>query len=90
VPGEQSRYLWFGKDGEEDVYMVVQVDYLLVNSNENWYKKFVEYLQEKGFEIKDMGLASRFMEAAAKGKNDYSAGESRTLCNGDRGGMQTS
>ena len=55
VPYKQC--LWFGKDGEEDVCMVVQVDDMLVNSNENWYKKFVEYLQEKGFEIKGMGLA---------------------------------
>ena len=46
--------------------MVVQVDDLLVNSNENWYKKFVEYLQQKGFEVKDMGLASRFMGIEVK------------------------
>jgi hypothetical protein len=43
VPGEQSRYLWFGKDGEEDVYMVVQADDLMMNSNENWFNKFVDY-----------------------------------------------
>ena len=46
--------------------MVVQVDDLLVNSNENWYKKFVEYLQQKGFEVKDIGLASRFMGIEVK------------------------
>ena len=44
----------------------VQVDDLLVNSNENWYKKLIEYLKEKGFEIKDMGLASRFMGIEVK------------------------
>ena len=64
APSEQC--LWFGKDGEEDVYLVVQVDDLLVNSNEKWYKKFVEYLKEEGFEIKDMGLASRFMGIEVK------------------------
>jgi hypothetical protein len=64
VPGDQC--LWLGKDGEEDVYMAVQVDDLLVNSKENWYKKLIQYLQEKGFEIKDMGLASRFMGIEVK------------------------
>ena len=59
APGEQC--LWFGKDNGTDVHIVVQVDDLLVSSEEKWYNGFIAYLQENDFNIKDLGLASRFM-----------------------------
>ena len=59
APGEQC--LWFGKDNETDVHIVVQVDDLLVSSKEKWYKEFIGYLKKTGFNIKDMGQAARFM-----------------------------
>ena len=59
APGDQC--LWFGKDNGTDVHLAVQVDDLLVNSKEKWYKELIAYLHENGFNVKDMGLAARFM-----------------------------
>ena len=64
APGDQC--LWFGKDNGTDVHIVVQVDDLMVNSQEKWYKEFIAYLHENGFNIKDMGLAARFMGIEVK------------------------
>ena len=66
APGEQC--LWFGKNDHDgtDVHIVVQVDDLLVNSGETWYKGFIAYLQENEFNIKDLGLAARFMGVDVK------------------------
>ena len=58
-PGEQC--LWSGWDGEKPVYMVVQVDDFLVCSSREWFKAWIAYMRTSGIEIKDMGLASRFI-----------------------------
>ena len=68
VPGDQC--LWTGTFDGIDVYVLVQVDDLLVSSPGTWYQGFLAYLRSHGFLVKDLGLASRFMNVSIEQRLD--------------------